>query len=476
MSTARVRALGIILVITCAGLLIAGGATFWFQYVRTVASVDDHLREKTAALPAPTEGTSVQNYLTQAVDGFLPSTSEAAVGVIDGRVVAVPTAGVKLAAAEDPAFVRSAAGRADAAGATVIDDAVVAGGTVRFIAMPVRIGDDAGVYLRVIDLDDELLPLRSSVATYAIVSLAVLIGLGFASWFATGRLLAPLRDLRDTADSVSLDNLGARVPEHGDPEVSDVSRTMNAMLERLETAVGSQRRLLDDIRHELKTPITIVRGHLETMDIEDPADVASTRDIGISELDRMTRLVEDIDLLSSAQADQFEMKPIYVESLTDRVGELVGAIPGHPFRLERRARGVVVADSDRLTQAWLQLADNAAKYTPAGTPIEIGSDLDDGQLRLWVRDHGPGIPPAARHRIFQRFARVDANRQIGGSGLGLAIVDAIAQAHRGSCDVADTPGGGATFTIHLPTGRNPASVIPTPVRAGDVVLQREAAS
>ena len=91
-----------------------------------------------------------------------------------------------------------------------------------------------------------------------------------------------------------------------------------------------------------------------------------------------------------------------------------------------------------------------------------------------MRDHGAGIPHAARRRIFQRFARVDANRDIGGSGLGLAIVEAIAHAHVGSCEVSDTPGGGATFTIHVPTGHSPASVIPTPVRAGDVVLQREA--
>ena len=476
MLTARVRTLGVVLVITCAGLILAGGATFWIQYVRIVASVDDHLREKTAALPAPTSEMSVQEYLTKAVAGFLPSRNDAAVGVIDGRVVAVPTAGLKLPAAEDASVIRAAAARADAAGTTVIDDAPAPGGVVRFIALPVRLGDETGVYLRLVDLDQELVPLRSSVITYAITSLAVLIALGFASWFATGRLLAPLRELRDTAHTVSFDNLGARVPEDGDPELSDVSRTMNAMLERLEASVGGQRQLLDDVRHELKTPITIVRGHLETMDVDDPADVASTRDLGISELDRMTRLVEDIDLLSSAQADQFEMRPINVAPLTDRVGELVSAIPGHPFRVERRSHGVVVGDSDRLTQAWLQLADNAAKYTPAGTPIEIGSDLDEAQLRLWVRDHGPGIPPAARHRVFQRFARVDASRQVVGSGLGLAIVEAIAQAHGGSCEIGDTPGGGATFTIHLPTGSSPASVIPTPVRAGDVVLQREATS
>ncbi|MDR6201071.1 signal transduction histidine kinase [Microbacterium sp. SORGH_AS428] len=298
--------------------------------------------------------------------------------------------------------------------------------------------------------------------------------LGFASWFFTGRLLSPLRQLREAADAVTLDDLGTRVPEEGDHEIADLSRTMNSMLDRLEASVSSQRQLLDDIRHELKTPITIVRGHLEMMNVDDREDVIGIRDMGISELDRMTRLVDDIDLLSSAQGDQFEMRPVDLGTLTERVGELVSAISGHPFSLARSARGVVVADADRLTQAWLQLADNAAKYTPAGSPIEVGSDVVDGEARLWVRDHGAGIPPAARRRIFQRFARVDANRSVEGSGLGLAIVEAIAQAHGGSVDVTDTPGGGATFTVRVPTSGHPSTLVPTPVRAGDVVLQREA--
>lgn len=364
MFSARVKTLGTILVVACAGLIVAGGITFWLQYVRTVADVR-------------------------------------------------------------------------------------------------------------MEVDDPLAWLRSTITTYVISAVGVLTALGLASWFLTGRLLSPLRHLREAADTVTYDDLATRVPEEGDREIADLSRTVNSMLDRLESSVGIQRQLLDDVRHELKTPITIVRGHLEMMDVDDRADVVSIRDIGIAELDRLTRLVEDIDLLSSVEQDQFEMRPIDMGLLTGRVAELVAAIPGHPFSLERRARGVIVGDADRLTQAWLQLADNAAKYTPAGSPIEIGSDLDDREARLWVRDHGPGVAPAARRRIFQRFARGDAPRSVSGSGLGLAIVEAIAQAHLGSCVVSDTPGGGATFTIHVPTGHS-QSPVPTPVRAGDVVLQREA--
>jgi two-component system, OmpR family, sensor kinase len=247
------------------------------------------------------------------------------------------------------------------------------------------------------------------------------------------------------------------------------------MLDRLEGSVDVQRQLLDDVRHELKTPITIVRGHLEMMDVRDVADVETTREIGIAELDRMTRLVEDIDLLATVEGgDQFTMGDIDVAALTRRVGELVAVIPDHPWHVEAIGEGMVHGDADRLLQAWLQLADNAKKYTPVGSPIEIGSSVDADAAHLWVRDHGPGIPAAARHRIFRRFDRAHGKRSVGGSGLGLAIVDAIAKAHSGSCTVTDTPDGGATFTIAVPVHVG-ATELPAPVRAGDVVLQREAA-
>ncbi|CAI9386767.1 Adaptive-response sensory-kinase SasA [Microbacterium sp. T2.11-28] len=239
-----------------------------------------------------------------------------------------------------------------------------------------------------------------------------------------------------------------------------------------ETAYEAQRRLLDDVRHELKTPITIVRGHLEVMDPNDPSDAAAIRDLGMAELDRMTRLIGDIDLLAAVETDKFTMSEVDLGLLTQRVGELVTVIPDHAWSVEQAADTVIRGDGDRLLQAWLQLADNAAKYTPAGSAIEVGSAVHAGGVQLWVRDHGPGIAPAMRHRIFRRFDRGTGKRSVGGSGLGLAIVDAIAKAHRGHCTIADTAGGGATFTLEIPFGTK--ATVPSPVRAGDVLMQREA--
>ena len=251
-----------------------------------------------------------------------------------------------------------------------------------------------------------------------------------------------------------------------------VDTTGPAVADGAESAYDTQRRLLDDVRHELKTPITIVRGHLEVMDPRDPDDAAATRELGIAELDRMTRLIGDIDLLASVESDSFSMGDVDIADLTRRVGDLVTVIPGHAWTVEQSANAIIRGDRDRLLQAWLQLADNAAKYTPSGSPIEIGSAVHPSGAQLWVRDHGPGIPAAMRHRVFRRFDRGAGKRSVGGSGLGLAIVDTIAKAHGGRCIVTETPGGGATLTVEIPIGTRAS--LPTPVRAGDVVLQREA--
>ncbi|MFJ6679044.1 sensor histidine kinase [Microbacterium sp. NPDC091382] len=240
----------------------------------------------------------------------------------------------------------------------------------------------------------------------------------------------------------------------------------------IEGAFESQQRLLDDVRHELKTPITIVRGHLEMMDAADSGDVEAIRSLSIAELDRMTRLIGDIDVLAAVEGGRLSRGDVDLAALTQRVFEMVGVIGDHAWRVEQSAEAVVRADGDRLLQAWVALADNAAKYSPAGTAIEIGSAVNAAGAQLWVRDHGPGIPPAVRHRIFRRFDRGAGKRHIGGSGLGLAIVDVIAKAHGGHCAVADTPGGGATFTLEIPIGTR--GTLPSPIRAGDVLLQREA--
>lgn len=323
------------------------------------------------------------------------------------------------------------------------------------------------------DIDAALEPVLTSSVTYAAAGIVVLGAIAAAGWYVSRRVYSPLRNLQETAAQVTLADLGARLPDRGKDNFGSLNRTINEMFERLEGSVDVQRQLLDDIRHELKTPLTIVRGHLEIMDATDPVDVQGAREVAMSELDRMSRLIDDIDLLATVEGGgQLSMGVVDLRALTQAVAQRASVISGHTWRVESRARGQVHGDFDRLLQAWLQLADNAAKYTPDESPIEIGSAVDDVRASLWIRDHGPGIPPASRHRVFRRFDRANGQRSVGGSGLGLAIVDAIAKAHGGTCAITETVGGGATFTIEIPIhDQEPAA--PAPVRAEDVVTQRE---
>src|SRR5690606_13825164 len=213
-----------------------------------------------------------------------------------------------------------------------------------------------------------------------------------------------------------------RIPVTGRDDVSDLTRTVNDMLDRLESATSAQQRLLDDVRHELQTPITIVRGHLELLDPGDEDEVASVRTLALDELDRMAGLVDAVGSLAETGPASLRLEPIDVGDLTAEVFAKAAVIPGREWTLGGRAQVIADLDSARVTQAWLQLVDNAAKYSPPGSQVRIGSTRRDGNIELWVEDQGDGIPEGAEVRIFERFGRVDEGRGVSGSGLGLPIV------------------------------------------------------
>src|SRR6185312_9285353 len=224
-------------------------------------------------------------------------------------------------------------------------------------------------------LDTVLADVAQSFQSFLLVALLALVLIGLVAWFVAGRLLRPIRLLRDAAAANSATDLSARIPVTGNDDISELTSTINGMFDRLEDSFASQRRLIDDVRHELKTPITIVRGNLELLDSADRADVDAVRSVALDELGRMSSMVSELSLLAESRTPDFvELAPVDVGDFTAAVAIKVR----------------------RLTQAWLQLADNAAKYATKDTPISIGSDIgpDGGVewLYLWVRDSGPGIP------------------------------------------------------------------------------------
>jgi signal transduction histidine kinase len=220
------------------------------------------------------------------------------------------------------------------------------------------------------------------------------------------------------------------------------------MLDRLEQAFASQRAFLDDAGHELKTPLTIVRGHLELLG-EDPEEHRETMALVLDELDRMARIVDDLIVLAKHEQPGFlTLDTLDVGELTDALHAKASALAPLEWTVESRGRGVIVADRQRLTQAMLQLAQNAALH--AGGPIALGSQVTNGEARFWVRDTGPGIEPEEQETIFTRFRRGEHGPNREGTGLGLAIVRAIAEAHHGRAEVASLPGIGSTFAIVVP--------------------------
>jgi signal transduction histidine kinase len=222
------------------------------------------------------------------------------------------------------------------------------------------------------------------------------------------------------------------------------------------------------VGHELRTPITIMRGHLELLRVDDQTEVNRTRTLLLGELDRMTRLVEDLQTLASAERPGF-LAPtgVDVERLLDDALDKARALGDRTWRVDARAEAVVFADGQRLTQALLELARNAVKVTAPGDTIAFGARVDAKTVRLWVRDTGPGVPDDDTSRIFRRFRR-GTTRTPEGSGLGLAIVHAIARAHGGHVALDSVPGSGARFTLVLPYLPAPRTTARTSATGGAV--------
>ncbi|MCR6704627.1 MAG: HAMP domain-containing histidine kinase [Cellulomonas sp.] len=321
----------------------------------------------------------------------------------------------------------------------------------------------AGLFVAATVRDLEIAALDDTWRTYTFVAAGALAATGVVAWVLLGRVLRPLRALRSTAAKVDEGTLDARVPVTTDDDVGEVGHTVNAMLDRLQASMSAQRRLLDDVGHELRTPLTVIGGHLELMDVDDADDVRATRELALDEVDRMGLLVDDLLVLAVADRDGFvQPAPTHVGVLTDEVLDKATGLGARTWRVDKRADVELLVDARRLTQAWLQLANNAVKFSADGTTITLGSAVADGTLRLWVRDEGVGIAPERQARIFERFERAPESAGTVGAGLGLAIVAAIARAHGGDVGVSSEPGIGSTFVVSVPavpvsTGRSDES-------------------
>jgi heavy metal sensor kinase len=356
--------------------------------------------------------------------------------------------------------------RAVAAGRIVRRTAVLGRGRERYRLLAGA--TTRGVYRRVVVAAEPMAAIDASVHRLLTLLLlagpAALVATAAGGWLLAGRSLRPIGRLTAEAGGIGMDRLAERlpVPATGD-EVARLAATLNAMLARIERGVDEQNRLIADASHELRTPLAAMRAELDVSlradDLGPAAEevLLSTRD----EVDRLARTVDGLLIL--ARADQgtlaLDRAPVDLAAVAAETVERVRPLA--------RLRDVRVAarldpapadgDASRLGQAVANLLDNAIKFSPAGATVAVTTGRDGAEVRVTVVDEGPGIPAAARERVFDRFYRVDASRAraTGGSGIGLSIVREIARAHAGRVWTEPDPAGGSRFVLALPAGVTP---------------------
>jgi two-component system, OmpR family, sensor kinase len=341
-------------------------------------------------------------------------------------------------------------------------------GKAHFRVRRVLLGDHTGAFVVATLPAKELDEIRD-LQTYGVgATLVVLLIASAIAYAIAGRALAPVRELTETARSISQSDLTRRINVYGAGDAAEMARSFNAMLDRLESLFQSQRAFVQDASHELRDPLTICRGHLELLG-DDPEEQRKTIALVMDEIDRMGGLVDDLQLLSEAeQPDFLRVDWIDLAPFTHELRDKASALAPRHWTVDHAADGDFLGDRHRLTEAVMNLAHNAVQHSVEHDAISIGTSADETSVRIWVRDTGQGIAVSDQSRIFERFTRGrDAHRRYRGGGLGLAIVQAIAEAHGGRVDLESRLGEGSTFTIVVP--REPGTGV---LREGSTELGR----
>jgi len=313
-------------------------------------------------------------------------------------------------------------------------------------------------------LDDVERAVARLVAVQRGVALVVLAVLGLVTWWVLRLGVRPVNEMTETATAIAAGDLSRRVPE-GDPrtEAGRLGAALNVMLTRIEEAFGARRRseerlrqFVADASHELRTPVTTVRGYAELYragGLDDPGELREAMRRTEQESVRMGALVED--LLQLARLDQgagLRREPVDLSVVVDDTARDLRAVePDRPVTVDAAEPVVALGDEDRVRQVVANLVGNARVHTPAGTPVRLRALLEDGRAVVEVSDEGPGMDPAVAARAFERFFRADPSRSRshGGAGLGLSIAQAVVTALGGRVTLASAPGCGTTVRVEL---------------------------
>lgn len=314
--------------------------------------------------------------------------------------------------------------------------------------MTVRAAD--GVFVQVArpldEVENAVEDLRRQVLLFGFLAVAVAAAW---AWFLAGRAVRPIVRLTDTAEQIAeTGDVDLPVESSEAGEVGRLARSFRTMLAALSASRRQQHRLVMDASHELRTPLTSLRTNTDLLRRSDeltPEERASVLDDVDAELGELTDLVTElVDLAADVQTDE-ELQLIDMAAAVEPVAERARRRSGRDIVLRVERSVPVEGRPEALARAVRNLVDNAVKFSASG-PIEVV--VDGGSVT--VHDAGPGVPEADRERIFERFHRLDPDRDRPGSGLGLAIVRQVAEAHGGTVTVAESPLGGAAFSMQIP--------------------------
>ncbi|WP_159449598.1 cell wall metabolism sensor histidine kinase WalK [Demequina sp. NBRC 110057] len=457
-TSVRSRLLMYLIALTAAALLIAGLTAWAIERGRIDSQINDDLALRAQAFTElandvdPTTGepfASSQALMREAMLRVVASPTTSAVAHVGTVARYVPSTPTRLRLEDDEEFLQEAA---DHASETVVVRSVTTEtADYRYAAVPIvePDGTTVGVFTLGTDRGAQQANLAETFQLYALVALLALAMIGVVAWSTVGRTLQPIATLEARTRRISEHDLSQRIPVEGHDDLARLTKTVNAMLDRLERAFEDQRRLLDDASHELRTPLAIMRTNLEVLEPRDPEEVERSQGELLDEVSMMSRLVDDLVTLAKSDRPEFVHRTdTDLGELTDSTYARASALAERDWHLDGVGQGTVLVDAQRITQAWLQLAANAVKFSEPGSRILLGSSVSATQIRLWVSDEGIGIAPSKHKDIVERFTRLDPD--VEGSGLGLTIVVAIVRAHGGRLDVFSEPGRGSTFTMILP--------------------------
>jgi two-component system, OmpR family, sensor kinase len=420
------------------------------QEVRELDLLLTHGRDPATGNPFASLGALFDIYFARNV----PSRDEAFLGFVDGELYRSSTlAGFPLnrLPAQTVEDWENLASRSPAEGESSTGKIDTRLGEAFYRSAQIRYRDDVGAFVVTILPAEDREDIGQFMVYGGAVSLGVLLLASVFAWLISGRVLQPVRRLTDTAHSISQSDLTHRIEVSGTGESADMARSFNAMLDRLEAVFRSQREFIQDANHELRDPLTIVKGHLQLLD-DDPAERERTIKLVLDELDRMGRIVDDLKLLADVEQPGFlRLERIDLTAFTEELAEKGTALAHRRWIVDGAGAGTLIGDRHRLTEAVMNLAHNAVQHTGEDDTIAFGSSGDEHEVRLWVRDTGTGISAEDQAKIFGRFTRGQgAHLRYPGGGLGLAIVKAVAEAHGGRVELESVAGEGSTFTLVVP--------------------------